>query len=136
MQIQCCQAQVQVHVPDQVQVRSQVCSRSCLVGPRTKDKYLDLGYILNLVCQPPPRQLYLGHKSLQKINAYDLGNQDDIQDNIQDNIQDDIEDEIQGTSEGTSNTKQDMEGYLMSSSGQVQVRLRSGPGLVQVTAQI
>ena len=34
--------------------RSQVCSRSGSAGPWTKDKDLDMGYTLNLVCHHPP----------------------------------------------------------------------------------
>ena len=42
--------QVQVQVPRQVKVRSEVCSRSGPAGPRTKD----LGFTLNLVCHHHP----------------------------------------------------------------------------------
>ena len=41
-------------------------------GPRTKDKDLNLGYTLNLVCYHPPshhQQTFLWHKSLQTITV-------------------------------------------------------------------
>ena len=46
-------------------------------GPRTKDKDLDLGYTLNLVCHhspltSPPTKLFLDHKSLQTITVWIL----------------------------------------------------------------
>ena len=101
--------------------RSGPCQVQKVQGLRTKD--LDLGYTLNLVC----------HHHFEG----------DLEGDFEGNLEGDLEGNLEGGSKGDfrGDFKQNMEGDLLSSSGQVRsrsglVQFRSGPGLVQFTAQI